>query len=119
VSWAEIEEERDRYIMMVRTDVDAATEESFNEWYTTHIRALMTVPGFRWGRRYRLVDGDPTEPAPPGVQRYLAIYGINHPDVLRSAPYEVVRAWDPGIKPHLRNTVVALYELLTTEASPS
>jgi hypothetical protein len=102
---------------MVRTDVEADTEESFNAWYATHIPALMTVPGFRWGRRYRLVEGDPTEPAPPGAQRYVAVYGIDHPDVLRSAPYEAVRAWDPAIKPHLRNTEVALYELLTAEAS--
>lgn len=115
MSSAESEEGRDRYLLMVRTDVDLGTEESFNAWYATHVPALMTVPGFRWGRRYRLVEGDPTEPAPPGAQRYVAIYGIDHPDVLRSAPYEAVRAWDPAIKPHLRNTVVALYELLTAE----
>jgi hypothetical protein len=115
VSSAESEEPRDRYLLMVRTDVEAGTEESFNAWYGTHVPALMTVPGFRWGRRYRLVEGDPTEPAPPGVQRYVALYGIDHPDVLRSASYEAVRAWDPGIKPHLRNTVVALYELLTAQ----
>lgn len=113
------EEPRDRYLLMVRTDVEAVAEESFNSWYATHVPTLMSVPGFRWGRRYRLVEGDPTEPAPPGVQRYVAVYGIDHPDVLRSAPYEAVRAWDPGIKPHLRNTVVALYELLAAETSTS
>lgn len=115
MSSAEGEEQRDRYLLMVRTDVEAGAEETFNAWYGTHVPTLMTVPGFRWGRRYRLVEGDPTEPAPPGVQRYVALYGIDHPDVLRSAPYEAVRAWDPDIKPHLRNTVVALYELLTAE----
>lgn len=112
---AEGDEPRDRYLLMVRTDVEAGAEENFNAWYESHVPALMTVPGFRWGRRYRLVEGDPTEPAPPGVQRYVALYGIDHPDVLRSAPYEAVRAWDPEIKPHLRNTVVALYELLAAE----
>ena len=115
MSSAENEEQRDRYPLMVRTDVDAGMEKNFNEWYSTHVPALMTVPGFRWGRRYRLVDGDPTEPAPPGVQRYAVIYGIDHPNVLRSAPYEAVRAWDPAIKPHLRDTVVALYELLAAD----
>jgi hypothetical protein len=119
VSSAESEKGRDRYLLMVRTDVDVSAEESFNAWYATHVPALMTVPGFRWGRRYRLVEGDPTEPAPPGVQRYVAIYGIDHPDVLRTAPYEAVRAWNPAIKPRLRNTVVALYEQLDAEMPPT
>jgi hypothetical protein len=119
VSSTENEAQRDRYLLMVRTDVDADTEGRFNEWYATHVPTLMAVPGFRWGRRYHLVEGDPTEPAPPGVQRYVAIYGIDHPDVLRSAPYEAVRAWDSAIKPHLRNTVVALYELLTADVPPA
>lgn len=110
------EQPRDRFLLMVRTDVEGAWEERFNEWYTRdHVPTLMKVPGFRWGRRYRLVEGDPTEPAPPGVQRYLAVYGIDHPDVLRTTEYEAVREWDPRVKPHLRNTVVALYELLTAE----
>ena len=117
MSSAESEEPRDRYLLMVRTDIEAAAEERFNAWYATHVPTLMTVPGFRWGRRYRVVEGDPTEPAPPGVQRYVALYGIDHPDVLRSAPYEAVRAWDPGIRPHLRNTVVALYELMAAATS--
>jgi hypothetical protein len=107
---------RDSYLLMVRTDVDLSAEDRFNAWYSgEHVPELMTVPGFRWGRRYRIIEGDPTEPAPPGVQRYLAIYGIDHPDVLRSDAYEAVRAWDDGVKPHLRNTVVALYELLAAE----
>jgi hypothetical protein len=100
----------------VRTDVEHEWEDRFNRWYTDeHVPTLMTVPGFRWGRRYRLVEDDPTEPAPPGVQRYIAIYGIDEPEVLRSPEYDAVRPWNPELKPHLRNTVVALYELLTAE----
>jgi hypothetical protein len=106
----------DRFLLMVRTDVEGEWEERFNRWYTgEHVPTLMKVPGFRWGRRYRVVEGDPTEPAPPGLQRYLAIYGLDSPEVLRSPEYEAVRAWDSGLQPHLRNTVVALYELLSAE----
>ena len=110
---------RDRYLLMVRTDVDEEWEDRFNRWYTDeHVPALMTVPGFRWGRRYRLVEGDPSEPAPPGVQRYVAVYGIDDASVLRSEEYEVVRAWDAELRPHLRDTVVALYEMVTAEVAP-
>ena len=107
---------QDRFLLVVRTDIESEWEHQFNRWYTDeHVPTLMRVPGFSWGRRYRLVEDDPTEPAPPGVQRYLAVYGIEDAEVLRSTAYEAVRAWSPELKPHLRNTVVALYELLTAE----
>jgi hypothetical protein len=58
------------------------TEGEFNDWYDTdHIPERMAIPGFLAARRYQCVDGWP---------RYLAIYDLESPDVLESAPYLAV-----------------------------
>lgn len=57
-------------------------EDSFNEWYDTeHIPLRMGVAGFRCARRYREV----------GSSKYLAVYEMDHTDVLQSRAYKQIK----------------------------
>jgi hypothetical protein len=54
-------------------------EEEFNAWYDTeHIAERLAVPGFETALRYVCIDGAP---------RYLAMYDLASPDVLKSSAY--------------------------------
>jgi hypothetical protein len=59
-----------------------ALEEEFNDWYDTeHIPERMRIPGFESAHRYVCVSGWP---------RYMAIYDLATPDVLRHERYLAV-----------------------------
>ena len=54
-------------------------EEEFNAWYDAeHIPERLAVPGFETALRYVCIDGAP---------RYLAMYDMASPDVLKSPAY--------------------------------
>jgi len=64
-------------------------DEEWNEWYSTeHVAALMHVPGFRIGVRYR-IEEEYTRDDPPV---YLAFYDLDGAEVLRSESYRTNRA---------------------------
>ncbi|HEY8290150.1 MAG TPA: hypothetical protein VIG49_12840 [Acetobacteraceae bacterium] len=66
-------------LLMAWTDVDAAQEAAFNQWYDDeHIPRLTAVPGFISGSRYRALRGGP---------KYLAMYELEDHNVLRSAAF--------------------------------
>jgi hypothetical protein len=54
-------------ICVVTTDIDAAVEEGFNQWYEDHILEVVEQPGWVRATRYRCLDGEP---------RYMAVYDI-------------------------------------------
>jgi hypothetical protein len=66
-------------LLMLWTDVDPAHEAEFNRWYNEeHIKHLLGVPGFLNAGRYVAVKGGP---------KYLAMYELEDPNVLRTAAF--------------------------------
>lgn len=65
--------------LLVLMQPPPALEEEFNAWYDTeHIAERLAVPGFETALRYVCIDGAP---------RYLAMYDLARPDVLKSPAY--------------------------------
>ncbi|MGH7265802.1 MAG: hypothetical protein ACREMB_13275 [Candidatus Rokuibacteriota bacterium] len=66
-------------LLMLWTDVDAEHEAEFNRWYDDeHIEHLLSIPGFLSGGRYVAVKGGP---------KYLAMYELEDPHVLRTSAF--------------------------------
>ena len=66
-------------LLLFMTDIDPAHEDEFNRWYEEeHLGERMAIPGFLSARRFAAIEGTP---------KYLAIYDLESPDVLHSAPY--------------------------------
>ena len=88
------------HLFMVQLDVPGEHEAEFNRVYDTeHFPMLLKVPGVRNGARYRLENS-----TVPGMQRYLTIYEIDLPDVLKSDAWEKAGAfgdWATKIRPKL------------------
>ncbi len=68
-----------RALLHFTTDIDPAMECEFHRWYEDeHIPERMAVPGFQRALRFRAISGGP---------KFLALYDIESPDVLRSDAY--------------------------------
>ncbi|MCF8103900.1 MAG: hypothetical protein K9K64_00305 [Desulfohalobiaceae bacterium] len=66
--------------LFVWTDIDPEHEEDFNRWYDReHMQERVSIPGFRWARRYRALSGQ--------ARRYLALYRVDGRDVFTSDAY--------------------------------
>jgi hypothetical protein len=66
-------------LLMLWTDVDAEHEAEFNRWYNEeHIHHLLKVPGFLSAGRYEAFSGGP---------KYLAMYELEEPSVLRTQAF--------------------------------
>lgn len=87
-------------LLLVMADVDAAVEEEFHRWYEEeHLAERMAVPGFLTARRFRALGGTP---------KWLALYDLESPEVLQSAPYRhIVGAgkspWTTRMEAQFRN----------------
>ena len=66
-------------LLMVWADIDPEFEAEYHRWYDEeHIAHLLAVPGFLSAGRYVAVKGGP---------KYLAMYELEAPDVLRSPAF--------------------------------
>ena len=66
-------------LLLMMTDIDPANEADFNRWYEEeHLAERMAIPGFISARRFTALEGGP---------KYLALYDLESPEVLQSAPY--------------------------------
>ena len=66
-------------LLMLWTDVDPEHEAEFNRWYNEeHIHHLLKVPGFLSAGRYEALSGGP---------KYLAMYELEEPSVLRTQAF--------------------------------
>ena len=98
-------------LLLFMTDIDPALEDEFNRWYEEeHLAERMAIPGFITARRFQAIEGGP---------KYLAIYDLESPDVLQSAPYRRVigtgkSAWTRRMEPLFvngrRNVYVGISE---------
>lgn len=70
-------------LLMVWADIDPAAEAGYHRWHDDEqIAGLLAVPGFLSAGRYEAVKGRP---------RYLELYELEAPDVLRSPAFLDVR----------------------------
>ena len=98
-------------LLLMMTDIDAADEADFNRWYEEeHLAERMAIPGFINARRFTALEGGP---------KYLALYDLESPEVLQSAPYRHVvgagtspwtKRLHPKFKNFRRNVYVSLSE---------
>src|SRR5258708_23250406 len=66
-------------LLMVWADIDPEFEAEYHRWYDEeHIAHLLAVPGFLSAGRYVALKGSP---------KYLALYELEAPDVLRSPAF--------------------------------
>ena len=86
------------HLFVVQLDIPPVHEAEFNRVYDTeHFPMLSKVPGVRSAARYRLEYS-----IVPGMQRYLTIYELDSPDVLKSAAWEKAGSfgdWAEKIRP--------------------
>ena len=87
-------------LLLMMTDIDAANEEDFNRWYEEeHLDERMAIPGFINARRFTALEGGP---------KYLAMYDLESPEVLQSAPYRHIvgpgkSAWTKRLEGQFKN----------------
>jgi len=84
-------------LMLIGMNVAPEHEHEFNEWYNTeHIPALGSVTGTLCARRYRGIGG---------TQRYVALYHLTSPEVVRSAEWKKAAdsPWTQKMRPHFRD----------------
>lgn len=94
------------YLLLYAMDVDPAVEDDFAAWYDEeHLPALRNVPGVICGRRFVVTNADAR------LQKYMATYHVEAPDVHRSAEWREVRStpWTKRIAPQLQRFEQALY----------
>ena len=97
------------HIFVVQLDIPAEHEAEFNRVYDTeHFPMLSKVPGVRSAARYRLEHS-----TVPGMQRYLTIYELDSPDVMKSAAWEKAGSfgdWSTKIRPKLTSRHHSVFE---------
>ena len=97
------------HLFVVQLDIPAEHEPEFNRVYDTeHFPMLSKVPGVRSAARYRLEHS-----TVPGMQRYLTIYELDSPEVMKSAEWEKAGAygdWATKIRPKLTSRHHSVFE---------
>jgi hypothetical protein len=84
-------------LMMIGMNVAPEHDHEFNEWYNSeHVPALGAVPGVVCARRYRGTGG---------TQRYVALYHLEAPEVVRSDAWRNAAdtPWTQKLRPHFRD----------------
>lgn len=86
-------------VLAVLNNVDPSNEAEYSEWYQReHVAERVGIPGFRSGRRFRALDGDP---------KYLSVYETDSVDVLTSDAYLTVlnapTEWTRQVMPVFRD----------------
>src|SRR4051794_14034897 len=77
------------YLYYVQMDIPDALDAELNRIYDTeHVPMLSKVPGVNRVTRYRLMQSNDTR-----MQKYLAIYEIDSPDVVDGKAWEEASAW--------------------------
>jgi hypothetical protein len=112
-----------KYLFTVTMDIDQNKEAIFNNVYDEeHIPNLLSVPGVLSVNRYisrrftLLIDGQRKDIKPSREPKYMALYELEHPEVLSSSKWEeeVEKGrWAIDIRPYTYNRHHILYEKLT------
>lgn len=100
------------YHYVVETDIPAAFEHEFNNWYEQeHLPGLARVEGTVCARRFKRVRGAPL---------YMACYDLVTPDAMTSPAWLAVRGtpWSDRVRPLFENTRRTLFARLTPLQQP-
>lgn len=90
-------------ILAVWNDCKPGEEDAYERWYLgEHLPERLSIPGFRWGRRYRRLAG-----ASHALPEYMTYYEVDTPNVLTSDAY-LARVNDPTPETHRIMTDVFL-----------
>ena len=77
-------------ILAIWNDCSAEDTEGYEKWYLgEHLVERLSIPGFRWGRRYRRLSG-----ASEALPEYMTYYETDSAEVLTSQGY-LARVNDP------------------------
>jgi hypothetical protein len=102
------------FVFVVGHEVPRHKHKEFNAWYNTeHLPALMTVPGFLTGRRFRLSERE----VPPIVGRggvlpqYLTVYDIESSSVFDSEAFKKASQspWSDWVRSWYTRKMCALF----------
>lgn len=75
----------DEVISLVGVDVERDAEKAFNRWYDEqHVREVLDCPGWRWGARYKSLDGSPS---------YIAIYGMENEEAMWTPELQAIKGF--------------------------
>jgi hypothetical protein len=77
-------------VNVITVDIDDQHAESFSRWYNeVHFPEILACPGWRAGRRYECVDGEP---------RFLAVYDLDDEKTPFSSPeFAAAVGWDEHV----------------------
>ena len=105
------------YIYLVQMNIPAEHEAEFNRIYDTeHVPMLSRVPGVRKATRYRLETSED-----PKMQKYLAIYEIDSPEIVASKAWQEAGEWGqwaPKIRPHTTERYRSCFEQIAGTRAP-
>jgi hypothetical protein len=97
------------FAYVVQMDIPQAHEAEFNRVYDEeHVPIILKVPGVRSCQRYRL-----TESSSPDMPRYLAVYEVDSPEVIKGKAWEDaidIGDWKPKVRPHTTNRKHSIFE---------
>lgn len=102
-------------LLLVMMEPSSTVEEEFNEWYDTeHVPTRLSVHGFLSSERYIVQEGYP---------KYLALFDLESPGVLKSDEYIRVSGahpspWSRRMFRHIRGTKRNVYEQTFPGNSP-
>jgi hypothetical protein len=96
------------YLYVAQVSIPKEYEAEMNRLYDDeHIPNLMTLPGLRSARRYKLAWGDPDMPA------YLAVYELDDPTLPQTAAWKAASdkgEWSVKIRPRLTVRLHGMFE---------
>ena len=100
-----------KYLFVVMMDIPQDKEAEFNEIYNNeHVPTMLKVPGMLSGARYRT--------STDGVPRYLALYGLESPEVPDREDFkQAVTAGEYArkVRPYTKNRSHIVYERIYPE----
>jgi hypothetical protein len=95
-------------LLFVQADVAPEDETAWNRWYDRkHVPDLLSVPGISSGRRFERSPGSQGVGVGGELQKYLALYDLDSPDVLVSEPYKALS--QPPVRTDEDRTMLRLF----------
>lgn len=80
-------------LLLVQANVDPAEAQDWNRWYDeTHVPDLLSVPGISAGGRFEVAEPGSGVGVAGRLQRYLALYDLDSPDVMQGDGYRALTA---------------------------
>jgi hypothetical protein len=117
--------QQDRFIMMVKCNIDPAVEEAFNDFYNKrHLGVALKIPGWLSGQRFMVEErfdiGQLRPGLPSGVlaenreQKYIVVYEFSGPEARAALAKSPEAAYSTNDfyeewAPYLRDVSVTIY----------